>query len=119
MTCLRRGFLLIRIMRLASSCCITQEGAIPSAREAVKGWVVPDGAPLDPLTFPSHCVPCSTGCQEQATLPLGFCQTHFAYPSEWRLSDLSFCMFLLLRSSLSYVKKAIRLVSVYFKQNGC
>lgn len=31
----------------------------------------------------------------------------------------SFCMLSLLRSSLSYVKKAIRVVSVYFKQNGC
>lgn len=42
--------------------------------------------------------------------------SHTLCLSEWCLSDLSFCFFQLLRSSLSYVKKAIRLISVYFKQ---
>lgn len=81
-----------------------------------------------PVTVPFHlwepfllllcCLPC---CQSRECLKLHLRSFHteFAYQSERRLSDLSFCMLSLLRSSLSYVKKAIRVVSVYFKQNGC
>lgn len=88
----------------------------------MEGWV-PQATPLSiPFNLSEQRIPFAPlGCQsrEQPYFPLGSFHTHFAYLSEWHLSDLSFCMFLLLRSSLSYVKKAIRLVSVYFKQNGC
>lgn len=75
-------------------------------------------SPPENTRSPALLSPC---CQsgECLKLHLRSFHTEFAYQSERRLSDLSFCMLSLLRSSLSYVKKAIRVVSVYFKQNGC
>lgn len=80
-----------------------------------RGRAFPPLETIPPLALLSPC------CQSRECLKLHLRSFHteFAYQSERRLSDLSFCMLSLLRSSLSYVKKAIRVVSVYFKQNGC
>lgn len=79
------------------------------------------GHAFPPLETIPSLVLLSPFCQSRECLKLHLRSFHteFAYQSERRLSDLSFCMLSLLRSSLSYVKKAIRVVSVYFKQNGC